>query len=188
LEPLLTSFVGGALGEWGDKTQLFVVALAARYGRALPILLGVLIAALANALIAAWGGSFVHDMITLQAASLLVGLALVFAGVAGLIRPRLHPGEGRAPLGPFLAAAGGFFVLELGDKTQFLTFAVAARYDAFLLPAAGATAGVLLASVPAAVAGEALAKTAPLRAIRIAIGLLFLVAGSVVALQAWRLI
>ena len=188
MEALLTSFVGAALGEWGDKTQILVLALAARYGRPLPILLGVFVAALANALIAAWGGAFVHDMIRLDAATLLVGVALIFAGVTGLVRPRLHPSEGRAPLNPFLAAAGAFFVLELGDKTQFLTFAVAARYDAFLLAAGGATAGVLLSSIPAAVAGEALEKHVPLKAIRIAVGLLFLAAGLLVALSARSLI
>jgi putative Ca2+/H+ antiporter (TMEM165/GDT1 family) len=188
LEALLTSFVAAALGEWGDKTQLLVIALAVRYRRPLPILAGVLAAALANSLIAAFGGTIVHDMITLRAISLLVALALVFAGVAGLIRPKPYESAGTSRAGPFLVTAASFFVLEFGDKTQFLTFALAAQFDAFALAAAGATAGIMLASVPAAVLGEELARKVPLKGLRIGLGALFLAIGLFVGISALRLV
>jgi putative Ca2+/H+ antiporter (TMEM165/GDT1 family) len=188
LEALLASFVAAALGEWGDKTQLLVVALAARYRRPGPILAGVFVAALANALIAAFGGVLVHSMITLRAVSLLVALALVFAGVAGLIRSRPYETDASSRAGPFLVAAASFFVLEFGDKTQFLTFAIAAQYDAFALAAAGATAGVMAASVPAALMGEGLAKAVPLKGLRIGLGGLFLAIGLFVGVSALRLV
>lgn len=188
MDALLASFVAAALGEWGDKTQLLVVALAARYRRPLPILAGIFVAALANSLIAAFGGLLVHDMITLRAISLLVALALVFAGVAGLIRPKPYESAGTSRAGPFLVAAASFFVLEFGDKTQFLTFAIAAQYDAFALAAAGATAGVMASSVPAALLGEGLAKAVPLKAVRIGLGVLFLAVGLVVGVSALRLV
>ena len=188
MDALLTSFVAAALGEWGDKTQLLVIALAARYRRPLPILAGVFAAALANSLIAAFGGIFVHDMVPIRAISLLVALALVFAGVAGLIRPRPYRSAGTSRAGPFLVAAASFFVLEFGDKTQFLTFALAARYDAFALAAAGATAGIMVSSVPAALLGDALAKNVPLKGVRIGLGALFLAIGLFVGVSALRLV
>jgi putative Ca2+/H+ antiporter (TMEM165/GDT1 family) len=188
LEALLASFVAAALAEWGDKTQLLVVALAVRYRRPGPILAGVFVAALANALIASFGGVLVHDMITLRAISLLVALALVFAGVAGLIRSRPYESKGTSRAGPFLVTAASFFVLEFGDKTQFLTFAISAQFDAFALAAAGATAGVMVASVPAAVMGGGLAKAVPLKGLRIGLGALFLAIGSFVAVSALRLV
>jgi putative Ca2+/H+ antiporter (TMEM165/GDT1 family) len=188
LDALLTSFVAAMLGEWGDKTQLLVIALAVRYRRPLPILAGIFVAALANSLIAAFGGSLVHAMVTPRAASLLVALALVFAGVAGLIRPRAYESAGTSRAGPFLVAAASFFVLEFGDKTQFLTFAFAAQFDAFALAAAGATAGILVSSVPAALLGETLARAAPLKGIRIGLGILFLVIGLIVGVSARRLV
>lgn len=188
MEALLTTFVAAALGEWGDKTQLLVIALAVRYRRPLPILAGIFGAALANALIAAFGGTLVHDMITLRAISLLVALALVFAGIAGLIRPKPYESGGTSRAGPFLVAAASFFVLEFGDKTQFLTFALAAQFDAFALAAAGATAGVMVASVPAALLGDGLAKAVPLKAIRIGLGALFLAIGLFVGISALRLV
>jgi putative Ca2+/H+ antiporter (TMEM165/GDT1 family) len=188
LDALLTSFVAAALGEWGDKTQLLVIALAVRYRRPLPILAGIFVAALANSLIAAFGGVFVHDMITLRALSLLVALALVFAGVAGLIRPKPYDSAGTSRAGPFLVAAASFFVLEFGDKTQFLTFALAAQFDALALAAAGATAGVMASNLPAALLGDGLARAVPLKAIRLGLGALFLLIGLVVAVNARRLV
>jgi putative Ca2+/H+ antiporter (TMEM165/GDT1 family) len=188
LEPLLFSFVAAGLGEWGDKTQLLVIALAARYGRPLPILAGVLVAALANSLLASFGGALIHDTIVPRAATLLIALALIFAGVAGLIRPRRQASEGKSRAGPFLVAAAAFFVLEFGDKTQFLTFALTVHYDSFLLAAAGATAGIMASSVPAAVLGERLSEAVPLRPIRMTLGALFLAIGIVLALKALELL
>lgn len=188
MDALLASFVAAALGEWGDKTQWLVIALAVRYRRPLPILAGILVAALANSLIAAFGGALVHGMITPRAASLLVALALVFAGVAGLIRPKAYESAGTSRAGPFLVAAASFFVLEFGDKTQFLTFAVAAQFDAFAFAAAGATAGIIASSVPAALLGDTLARSAPLKGMRIGLGVLFLMIGLVVGVNALRLV
>ena len=188
MDALLTSFVAAALGEWGDKTQLLVIALAVRYRRPLPILAGALTAALANSLIAAFGGTLVHDMIVPRAASLLVAVALVFAGVAGLIRPKPYQSAGTSRAGPFLVTAASFFVLEFGDKTQFLTFALAAQFDSFALAAAGATAGIMAASLPAAAMGDRLGKAAPLKGLRMALGALFLAIGLFVAVSALRLV
>ncbi|HYJ82181.1 MAG TPA: TMEM165/GDT1 family protein [Allosphingosinicella sp.] len=187
MEALLTSFVAALLGEWGDKTQLLVIALAVRYRRPGPILAGVAVAALANSLLAAYGGTLVHGMIVPRAVSMLVALALIFAGSAGLIRPRPYESAGTSSAGPFLVAAASFFVLEFGDKTQFLTFALAARFDSFLLAAAGATAGILASSLPAATLGEQLARSVPLKGIRIGLGILFLAIGLYVGVSAARL-
>src|SRR3546814_4106095 len=57
-----------------------------------------------------------------------------------------------------------------GDKTQFITAALAARYDSFALTALGAAAGVTAVSIPAALLGDRLQAAVPLRAIRIEIG------------------
>ena len=188
MDALFLSFIAAGLAEWGDKTQLLVVALAIRYRRPGAILAGVALAALANGLIAAFGGTLVHDMITLRAVSLLVALALLFAGVAGLLRKKMPEASFPGMRSAFLASALGFFIFEFGDKTQFLTFAIAAQYDALALAAAGATAGVLVAAAPAALLGARLPAVVPMRPLRIAIALLLLLAGFVVAINALRLV
>jgi Ca2+/H+ antiporter, TMEM165/GDT1 family len=188
MDALLLSFVAAALAEWGDKTQLLVVALAVRYRQPMPILAGVAFAALANAALAAFGGTFVHDMITLRALSLLVALALIYAAVASFVRQKQPDLGSGSNSGAFLTTLVGFFLLEFGDKTQFLTFAVAAQYDSLVLAAAGATAGVIGVSAPSALLGEKLAPVLPLKGIRIAVASIFLIVGAVVAINAWRLV
>jgi putative Ca2+/H+ antiporter (TMEM165/GDT1 family) len=188
LEALLTAFVAAGLAEWGDKTQLLVMALAARYGRPGPILAGVAIAALGNALLAGAGGLLVNGTITLRAISLLLAIALLFAGIAGFIGRKTPALAARLKGGALAGTALGFFLVEFGDKTQFVTFAISARFESMALAAAGATAGVLAANAPAALLGPALAKHLPLRAIRYGVGALFLLVGCIVAVSALRLV
>jgi putative Ca2+/H+ antiporter (TMEM165/GDT1 family) len=188
VEALLPAFIAAALGEWGDKTQLLLVALAARYGRPGQLLLGVALAALAGSLLASFGGTLVNGTVTLRAISLLVAVALVFAGVAAFITAKT-PDYAATLKGPAVAAAAfGFFLAEFGDRTQFITFAVAARFDSLLLPAVGATLGIIAASVPAAVLGPELARVVPVKAIRFGGGALFLLFGLIIGLSALRLV
>jgi putative Ca2+/H+ antiporter (TMEM165/GDT1 family) len=188
VDALLTSFLLAGLGEWGDKTQLLVLLFAARYHKPLPLLAGVAVGALANALLASAGGLVIHGWITLRATSLLVSVALAYAGVAGLIGRRRSDDLPDWRTGPFLTAAICFFLTEFGDKTQFLTFAVSAQYGSLVLPALGATAGVLVASVPAALLGARFEGSLPVRAIRIGASILFLLAAFVIAINALRLV
>lgn len=187
MEPLLTSFVAAALAEWGAKTQLLVIALAARYRRPLPILLGVAVAAIANCLISAYLGTLLHDRVALRALALLTALALLFAGAEGLFPAKLKPMAQGWRTGPFLTAAICFFLLQFADRTQFITAAISARFDAFALAGAGAAAGILLSSIPAAMLGSRLEKQVPLRAVRIGAAILFLIAAFLVAINALRL-
>ncbi len=188
MEALLPAFIAAALGEWGDKTQLLLVALAARYGRPAPLLAGVALAALAGSLLAGFGGTLIHGTVTLRALSLLVAVALLFAGIAAFMR-RKPPAYAETLGGPAIAAAAfGFFVAEFGDRTQFITFAIAARYDSMILASAGATLGIIAASVPAALLGPELGRLLPVKAIRYGGGALFLLFGLVVGLNALRLV
>lgn len=188
MEALLTTFVAAALAEWGDKTQLLVAAFAVRFGRPASILVGVGVAALANALSAAAGGALLHDLITLRALGLLVALALMFAAIGGFGRAKQPELGAGWRSGALLTTAGCVFLLEFGDKTQFLTAALAARYDSFLLAAVGAAAGVVAASIPAALLADRFARLKALHPLRIGIAGLFLLTGFVVAINALRLI
>lgn len=188
MDALLTTFLAAGLAEWGDKTQLLVIALAARYGRPGPVLAGIFVAALANAMIAALGGGLLNGFITLRAISLLVAVALLFAGIGGLIRHKAPDMGAGWRTGPFVTTAACFFLLEFGDKTQFLTAAFAAQFDSLLLAAFGATMGVIAANLPAALLGDRLAEVVPVRAIRIGVAALFLLAGFIVAVKSLRLI
>jgi putative Ca2+/H+ antiporter (TMEM165/GDT1 family) len=188
MDALLSAFVAAALAEWGDRTQLFVIVLAARFVRPGPILAGLAVAALLNSLLAAYAGHFVSHLIPVRAAALLVALALLCAGAGSLIR-RHPPDMARTwRTGAFLTAAVSLFLLEFGDKTQFLTFALGARFDSVALAAAGATAGIVAANAPAALLGCRLGAVVPVQPIRYAIAVLFLVIGFIIAVGALELV
>jgi len=189
MDALLPAFLAAALAEIGDKTQFLAVLLAMRY-RSTPmaVLAGIAVAAIANSLIAGIGGGFLAGQIGFRPITLLLALALVFTGVGGLF-PQKQPKMGMYDrLGPFAASAVAFFILEFGDKTQFLTFALAARAHAPLLAASGAAAGIILASAPAVLLGDQLTTMLPIRAARIGIGILFALVGTIVALGALRIL
>ncbi|WP_165356418.1 TMEM165/GDT1 family protein [Sphingosinicella sp. BN140058] len=188
MDALLSAFVAAGLAEWGDKTQLLVAALAARHARPWPILAGIALAASVHAAAAAFGGIVVHDWVTIRALTLLTALALLFAGGAGLFprkAPKLLIG---ARCGAFLASFACFFVAEFGDKTQFLTFSIAARFDSFAFAAAGAVAGVLTAALPALLLGARLTAVVPVRTLRLGAAASFLLFGCILALNALILV
>ncbi|MGE0776651.1 MAG: TMEM165/GDT1 family protein [Sphingomonadaceae bacterium] len=188
MDALLPPFVAAFLAEWGDRTQLLAVLLAARFGRAVPVLAAIAVAALLNSLLSAFAGHYLVGLINFRAITLMTALALLFAGVGALMPQRPPKLEGGGRGGAFLASLFAFAVLEFGDKTQFLTATLAARADSIWLPAIGATAGVILAATPAILLAERFRAAVPLRVIRFAVGLIFLLVGAIVALGALRLV
>lgn len=188
MDALLSAFLSAMLAEWGDKTQLLVALFATRYGKPGAVLAGVALGALVNSLLAAAGGFLVGGLITVRAAALLVAVALVFAGVGGLITRKPPLIAERWKTGAFVTAAFCFFLVEFGDKTQFLTFAIGARFDSVALAALGATAGIVAANLPAVLLGHRISAALPLKAIRITGAVLFLLAGFFVAVSALRLV
>jgi putative Ca2+/H+ antiporter (TMEM165/GDT1 family) len=82
----------------------------------------------------------------------------------------------------FLTTAVAFFLVEMGDKTQIATVALAARFQDILLVSAGTTLGMMIANAPAVWIGEAAAARLPLRYIRWA------AAASFAAIGVWILI
>jgi Ca2+/H+ antiporter, TMEM165/GDT1 family len=188
VDALLTSFIAAGLAEIGDRTQLLAALLAARYGRPGPILLGVGLGALIHMALAAIAGAFVNDFVPPATNALLLAVLLAFAGLIGLFA-RTPPDEAvTAGSRPFWAAFTGAFALEFADKSQFLTFGLAAWTDQPALTAAGATAGILAACLPAVALGARFADAVPLTPLRVGAAGLFLLTAAIVAVSALGLI
>jgi Ca2+/H+ antiporter, TMEM165/GDT1 family len=185
MEALVTAFVAAFLAEWGDKTQLVVAMLAATTRKPGQVLIGLALAALASSTIVSLAGVYIAAQVPIRAMTLMVALSLLFAAAAGLIGRRdPAPATVRVPL---LTAFILCLAAELGDRTQFTTFALAGRFDSAPLAAAGATAAILAACIPAAILGQQLRATIPLRPIRYTVAGLFLVAGFIAAVKALQL-
>jgi putative Ca2+/H+ antiporter (TMEM165/GDT1 family) len=109
-------------------------------------------------------------------------------GLWTLVPDKLDEEEEAKParLGAFLTTLVAFFLVEIGDKTQIATVALAARFQEVWAVAAGTTAGMLLANGPVVLAGAALVERIPLKPIRIAAALLFVAIGAVMLGQLAR--
>ena len=81
--------------------------------------------------------------------------------------------------GVFSTTAAAFFLLEMGDKTQIATVALAAKYSNLALVTAGTTFGMMLANVPAVLLGDVAAKKLPLALVRAVAALIFVALGVV---------
>jgi putative Ca2+/H+ antiporter (TMEM165/GDT1 family) len=79
--------------------------------------------------------------------------------------------------GVFATTLVAFFLVEMGDKTQLATVALAARYHALAMVVAGTTLGMLVANVPAVWMGEALAHRVDMRWMRWVAASLFVLLG-----------
>jgi putative Ca2+/H+ antiporter (TMEM165/GDT1 family) len=75
-----------------------------------------------------------------------------------------------------------FFLVEMGDKTQIATAALAAKYHALIPVVAGTVLGMMVADVPVVLLGEAAARKIPLTLVHRIAAFAFLVLGVLVAL------
>jgi len=175
MEAFLISLVLIAVGEIGDKTQLLSLLLATRYRQRLPIVLGILVATLANHTLAGLVGVFVHDLLPEPWLRRIVALSFVVMAVWALKPDRLEErdGDGGGPLKVFLATTAAFFMVEMGDKTQIATVALAAQFKNLVAVVAGTTLGMLVADVPVVWLGRALATKISFRAARLVAAALF---------------
>jgi hypothetical protein len=133
MEAFFVSAAVVAIAEIGDKTQLLALMLAARYRKPIPIILGIFCATLANHALAAWVGAEVAAWIGADAMRWV--LAVTFIVMAGwcLIPDKADDGPQTArQAGAFLATLVAFFLVEIGDKTQIATVALAARFNSLL--------------------------------------------------------
>ncbi|MES2895016.1 MAG: TMEM165/GDT1 family protein [Pseudomonadota bacterium] len=169
MEPFLVSTGLVAIAEIGDKTQLLAMLLAARFRRPAPIILGILIATMANHALAALVGVAAGAFLQGDWMKWLLGAAFLAFAAWALIPDKFEDKDApreKAGASIFLTTLVAFFLVEMGDKTQVATVALAAKFHQVLWVAAGTTLGMMIANVPAVYLGEAASGRLPLRYIR----------------------
>jgi putative Ca2+/H+ antiporter (TMEM165/GDT1 family) len=184
VEALLASILVIAVGEIGDKTQLLALMLAIRLRRPVPIILGILVATLANHTLAAFVGDWVRHAVP---GAWLRGLVAASFFVVALWALKADEAEDTARiaagnLGAFALTVGAFFIAEMGDKTQIATAVLAAQFGNVAAVVAGTTLGMLVADVPVVLLGNAGARRIPFKLVRMIAALLFALMGVVALL------
>ncbi len=186
MEAFLISTGIVALAEMGDKTQLLSLVLAARFRKPWPIVLGILVATLANHALAGAVGSWVTTLLGPTALRWVLGLSFIAMAVWMLIPDKLGDDEGNeAPrMGVFMTTVVAFFLAEMGDKTQIATVMLAAQYNAWAWVVGGTTLGMMIANAPVVWLGDAITRRVPIALVHKVSALIFAVLG-VLALTGW---
>jgi len=167
------------VAELGDKSQLMALAFAARY-RAVPILVGITIATAVVHAVSVLVGTVLDVALPTRAISVVAGLAFLGFAAWTLRGDRLDEDEaGRAARSTgsaVVAAAGAFFLAELGDKTMLATITLATKESA-LGVWAGSTLGMVAADALAIAVGRLLGARLPERIVKVAAASSFVVFG-----------
>ena len=169
-----------AVGEIGDKTQLLALMLAARFRKPLPIILGILVATLANHALAGFLGNLFRTHVPYEVLTWLVACSFFGVAIWALRPDKLDDDEAARPMsrwGVFGVTVVAFFLAEMGDKTQVATVVLAAKFPSLVAVVLGTTLGMLLANVPVVLIGKAASAKIPFKAVRIAAALLFAALG-----------
>lgn len=122
----LVAVLAVVLAEMGDKTQLLAMAFASRF-RWQTVLWAVLVATLANHLMAVAVGNVVTQFIPIAWIKLAAGTSFVAFALWTIRGDHLEGEERRQGRSPFWTVAVAFFLAEMGDKTQLMTIALAAE-------------------------------------------------------------
>jgi putative Ca2+/H+ antiporter (TMEM165/GDT1 family) len=184
MEAFLVSTGIVALAEVGDKTQLLALVLAARFRKPVPIILGILIATLLNHALAGAVGAWIAASVGPAMMRWILGVSFIAMGIWTLIPDRID--ENDKPAAPRLGVFGttliAFFLLEMGDKTQIATVALAAKYSSLAAVVGGTTLGMMISNVPAVLLGEVAARKLPMRLVHAVAATIFFVLGALVLL------
>ena len=186
MEAFLISTGVVALAELGDKTQLLAILLATRFRAPIPIILAILGATILNHTLAAVLGLYIGDWLG-DNLRWILAVSFLAMGIWTLLPDKLS-GEPKLfdRFGAFAATLVSFFLIEIGDKTQLATMALAARFHSVLVVAAGTTLGMMIADVPAVYLGDIMATKIPLKLMRSIAAAIFLLLALAAALDFGR--
>jgi putative Ca2+/H+ antiporter (TMEM165/GDT1 family) len=178
MDPFFISTGSVAVGELGDKTQLLSLILATRLRKPVPIIAGIFVATLVNHLIACLVGEWVSTLITPNILRWVLGISFLAVAAWALVPDKMDDEvKTQGTYGIFVLTMITFFVAEMGDKTQIIALALAAKYNALLAVVAGTTLGMMLVNVPTVLLAERATKWVPLKVVRVIAAIIYAVLG-----------
>lgn len=178
MQAILDSTLVVALAEMGDKTQLLSLLLVLRYKKPWAIMGGIFVATVFNHLIATWIGTLVAGYVPQIYLQYGLALLFIFFGL-WILKPDKSDDfrAGEKVRSAFMASVMAFFIAEMGDKTQLVTVALAARYQSVWLVSLGSTIGMMLANSLSVFGGEKLIKVIPMNYVRYGACVVFVLFG-----------
>jgi len=185
-EAVFSSFTLVAASEMGDKTQLLAFSLASRFRRPWTVMVGILLATLANHALASSVGVWISAHVPARVMAGILAATFIGFGLWTLRPDTLDEDEKPSRFGPLLTTVVLFFLAEMGDKTQFATIALGARFHSALTVTLGTTLGMMATDGLAVFLGDTLAAKVQGRWLRVVAACLFFLFGLASAWSALR--
>lgn len=167
-------FVTIAFAEMGDKTQLAMMAMAARHKRTMQIFLGAIAASAIVDGSAVVLGSYISKYLPRTAVSVAAGAIFILFGIYSLMsgkgeKEKVAAGKKSILLAAFLL----FFVSEFGDKSQLAALLFGTQYN-MLLAVLGTLVAIAALLAIMLHAGRYLGRRLNEKAVKILSALLFI--------------
>jgi putative Ca2+/H+ antiporter (TMEM165/GDT1 family) len=179
IESLGATFALVFVAELGDKTQLAVMAMSARYS-ARRVLAGAFAAFAVLNLVAVVAGSLLSRVADPFWVALAAGLTFILFGLWTLKGEdeddEASPAKSTRSI--LWLSFSMIFLAELGDKTQLATAGLAARLESQLAVFVGSTLALWGVSVLGALLGKKVLAALPKRAVRLTSAALFIIFGA----------
>ncbi len=165
MEAMLAAFTLVFLAEMGDKTQLLVMGLSMRFPWQ-KVMAGVVLATIGNHLLAGIIGVLCGSFMEGRTVSIAASLLFIIFGFYALKNAMTGEKEDEEGINvsarhPVKTVAIAFFLAEMGDKTQFATAALAAKYASLAWIICGTTMAMVLADGLGIMVGTVLTKLLP---------------------------
>ena len=185
IQDFLIPFATIALAEMGDKTQLAMMALAAKHRHTMQIFLGAMLASVIVDGSAVALGNYFSKYMPRAPVSIAAGTLFILFGIYSLLTKEQEQGKTAAVTkrSVFFAAFALFFVSEFGDKSQLAALLFGTQYN-LLLSLLGALAGIAAVLVIMLRIGKYVSKHLSEKTIRLLSSLLFIGIGLFTLLRA----
>ncbi|HLJ64413.1 MAG TPA: TMEM165/GDT1 family protein [Stellaceae bacterium] len=160
----IAAFLATLPAEILDRNEFLALLLAARFGRQIPILLGIVGAAILNHSLANLASyADLWSFYWMEPRYLRWALGVVFlAAAAGVVLPG-EKWRGASWVGIFLLAFFAFALTLSSDKLRLITSSLIARAGSPSWVVAGTATAVLVAEIPAVMIGHYLGRLLPFR-------------------------
>src|SRR4030042_3464753 len=175
-EAVLAAFGLVLLAELGDKTQIVVLTLSAKYGFR-KVFLGAASAFLLLNAVAVSIGVIFYEFVPQKALKYIVSGIFIVAGLVSLLPGKEEEektGRFQGLRNPVLATFLLICLMELGDKTHISMVALTAKYDQPIFVFLGGTLALWVISLVGALVGKWIGGRVPRLWIRRISGVIFL--------------
>lgn len=180
LLPILSTFLLLFIAELGDKTQLSVILLSSTFKWA-PVFAGSMLAFLiVDGVSIAVGGPLLA-LLPIRYVQIGSGIVFVIFGLIPFLRKEKEKdliSANKTSAKPLLASFSLVALMELGDKTQILTIALAAQSSPVLVLLGMILAFAVLTGI-AVLVGAKLVSRLPMKWIKLGTSVLFVVIGAI---------